>query len=49
MEPWRAVDAHSGGVEDQNGALEGLFCIPIVANLNHFNEVQVPDPEADPH
>jgi hypothetical protein len=29
MEPWRAVDAHNGGLEAQNGALEGLltsFC-----------------------
>jgi hypothetical protein len=24
MEPWRAVDAHNGGVEAQNGALEVL-------------------------
>jgi hypothetical protein len=24
MEPWRAVGSHSGGVEAQNGALEGL-------------------------
>jgi hypothetical protein len=24
MEPWRVVDAHSGGVEAQNGALKGL-------------------------
>jgi hypothetical protein len=25
MEPWRAVDAHNGGVEAQNGALEDLY------------------------
>jgi hypothetical protein len=24
MEPWRAVDAHNGGVEAQFGAVEGL-------------------------
>jgi hypothetical protein len=24
MEPWRAVGAHSGGVETQKGALEGV-------------------------
>jgi hypothetical protein len=23
MEPWRAVDAHIGGIEAQNGALRG--------------------------
>jgi hypothetical protein len=28
MEPWRANDAHSGGLKAQNGALEGL---PVVA------------------
>jgi hypothetical protein len=27
IEPWRAVDAHNGGLEAQNGALEG----PVVA------------------
>ncbi len=25
MEQWRAADAHNGGVEAQNGALEGLY------------------------
>ena len=25
MEQWRAVDAHNGGVEALNGALEGLY------------------------
>jgi hypothetical protein len=24
IEPWRAKDAHNGGVEVQNGAMEGL-------------------------
>ncbi len=24
MEPWRAVDAHNGGVEAQNEAVKGL-------------------------
>ncbi len=24
MQPWRAVDSHNGGVETQNGAVEGL-------------------------
>ncbi len=24
IEPWRAVNAHNGGLEAQNGALEGL-------------------------
>ena len=25
MEPWRAVDANNGGVDAQNGAVEGLL------------------------
>jgi hypothetical protein len=25
MEPWRAADAHTAGVEAQNGAVEGLY------------------------
>jgi hypothetical protein len=25
MEPWMAVDVHNGGLEAQNGALEGLY------------------------
>jgi hypothetical protein len=25
MEPWRAVDAHIGGMEFHNGAVEGLY------------------------
>jgi hypothetical protein len=28
MEQWRALDAHNGGVEVQNGALEDL-CTPV--------------------
>ncbi len=28
MEPWRAMVAHSGGLEAENGALEGL---PVAA------------------
>jgi len=25
MEPWRAIDAQTGGVEAQNGGKEGLY------------------------
>jgi len=25
--PWRAVDAHNGGVEARNGAMEGVYCV----------------------
>jgi hypothetical protein len=35
MEPWRAVDAHSGGVEAQSSA-----CLPVVADSHHFAEDQ---------
>jgi hypothetical protein len=40
MEPW---NAHNGGLEAQNGALEGLPYRPVVADSRHFDE----DP--DPH
>ncbi len=33
MEPWSAKDAHSEGLEAQNGALEGL---PVVAFRTTF-------------
>jgi hypothetical protein len=39
MGPWRAVDAHNGSVEAQNGALDGL-CKPIVADSHHFDKKQ---------
>ncbi len=46
MEPWRAVDAHNGGVEGHNGTL-WRFCRPVVTDFDHFDEEQ--DPEPDPH
>ncbi len=39
MEPSRAVDAHSWGVEAQNGAVEGL----------QTNGRIFPDPDPHPH
>jgi hypothetical protein len=36
------VDAHNGGLEAQNGALEGNK--PVVADSQHFDEEQDPDP-----
>jgi hypothetical protein len=38
MEPWRAVEAHNGGVEAQKRAME-------VADSHHFNEEQDLDPD----
>jgi hypothetical protein len=43
------MDAHNWGVEAQNGALEGLYSIPVVEDLHHYNEEQDPDPDPDPH
>jgi hypothetical protein len=40
MEPMRPVDNHNGGVEAQNGAVEGR---PVVADSPHFHEEQDPD------
>jgi hypothetical protein len=37
MEPWRAVDAHNGDMETQNGVVVAGF-------LHHFDEEQDPDP-----
>jgi hypothetical protein len=34
MEPWRAADAHNGGVKAQEGAVEVYG--PMVTNLHHF-------------
>jgi hypothetical protein len=30
MEPWRSMNAHDGGMEDQNRALE--TCVPVFAD-----------------
>ncbi len=42
MEPMRALDIHNGGVEAQNGVVEGR---PVVADSHHhhFDEEQDPD------
>jgi hypothetical protein len=51
---WRALDAHSGGVEVQNKAVE-VFRRPMVADSYHFDKEQDPDPnqtekrDSDPH
>jgi hypothetical protein len=37
MEPWRALNAQSGGVEAQNGAVM-VLCGPMVADLHHFDD-----------
>ncbi len=39
------MDAHNGGVEAQNGAMEGFR--PVVVDLHHFDEELDRDP--DPH
>jgi hypothetical protein len=55
MEPWRAVDARNGGVEAQNGGLEWRVCRPVVADSDHLDKEQDPDPhrseklDPDPH
>ncbi len=41
---WRARDVHNGGLEAQNGALEGLYCRPVVADSHHLVKEQDPDP-----
>jgi hypothetical protein len=46
MEPRSAVEAHNGGVETQNGIVEGLYA--VVAALHHFNEKD-PARDPDPH
>jgi hypothetical protein len=38
---WRAVDAHNGGMEARNGALEGLYTSGH--RSHHFDEEQDPD------
>jgi hypothetical protein len=49
MEPWRAVDAHNGGVKAQNGAVEGRGrsqwrrdgiggSEPVITDSHHFDE-----------
>jgi hypothetical protein len=40
MEPWRAVDAHNGGLEAQNRVVDGL----VAAYSHHYDEEQNPDP-----
>jgi hypothetical protein len=45
MEIWRAVDAHNGGIESQNEAVED--CRPVLAESHNLNTEQDPDP--DPH
>ncbi len=45
MEPWRAVDAHNGGVEAQNRAARCLYA--SFTDSHNFDEEQ--DPEPDPH
>ncbi len=50
MEPWRTVDAR-GGVEAQNGALEGVYSVdrpPFVADSYHFDEEDM-DSDPDSH
>jgi hypothetical protein len=57
MGPRRAEDAHTGGVEAQNGTVEGLYARRR-RSLHHFHEEQDPDPyesmkvrksDLDPH
>jgi hypothetical protein len=43
IKPWRAVDAHNGGMEALNGALEGLYTSGH--RSHHFDEEQDPDPQ----
>jgi hypothetical protein len=38
MELCRDVDAHNGGLEAQNGALEGLETSGRIADSHHFEE-----------
>jgi hypothetical protein len=46
MELWRAVDAgNRAGVEAQNGAIDGLYCRPVIADSHHFDKEQDPDPD----
>jgi hypothetical protein len=42
MEPWKTANDHNGGAEAQNGA--NRVCRPVVANLQHLDEEQDPDP-----
>ncbi len=45
MELWRAMDAHNGGFEAQNGALDlWSVCRPIISDLHLFDKKQDPDP-----
>ncbi len=43
MEPWRAVDAHNGGVEAFKMEPWKVF-IPMVADSYYFDAEQDPDP-----
>jgi hypothetical protein len=43
IEPWRAVDAHTAGVETQNGAVEGLYangCRFSTVTLNKIKKIK---------
>jgi hypothetical protein len=42
MEPWRSVDAYSGGGEALNAAVE--YHRPMVGDSNHSDEEMYPDP-----
>jgi hypothetical protein len=44
-EPWRTANAHNGGLEAQNVALEGLHCMSVVVDSSHFDEEQDTDPQ----
>jgi hypothetical protein len=47
MEPWRAVDAHNGGVEAQKEPWRVYG--PEVTDSHYLNDEQDPDPDPDPH
>ncbi len=47
MELWRVLDAHSRGVESQMEPWR--VCRPVVADLHHLDEEQVPDPDPHPY
>jgi hypothetical protein len=45
MEPWRAVEAHNGGVEAQNKARKVPVGVePVLADSYHFDDEQDTDP-----
>ncbi len=39
------MDAHNGGLEAQNGALKGLYTVPVVVDSHRF-EAEL---DLDPH